>query len=82
MVGGTALPKYKKALPWVILSCKLFLNEFLTSTYVYPSCWRLLAGWFLVSSHQFHLVSTHALVDTKQATETSHGKTTPKRNGQ
>ena len=34
MVGGTALPKYKKALPWVILSCKLFLNEFLTSTYV------------------------------------------------
>ena len=48
----------------------------------YPPCWTFSASWPLVSQHQGHLKSTHALADARQATETSHGKSRLKRSGQ
>ena len=47
-----------------------------------PPSWMFSASWPLVSKHQGHLKSTHTLVDARQVTEKSHGKSRLKRSGQ
>ena len=41
----------------------------INSRHQFPSCWRFSVCWLLVSYHQIHLKSTHAIVDTRQPTK-------------